>query len=419
MRFDSLEKWLSWQEGMHPSAIELGLERIRAVLGRLALKPYRCPLITVAGTNGKGSSVALLESILSAAGYRVGVYTSPHLFRYNERVRIAGEAVPDQALCSAFERVDRARSGISLTYFEFGTLAALTLFAEYRLDAIVLEVGMGGRLDAVNVVDPDVALVTSLAIDHADWLGEDRETIGREKAGIFRAGRPAVCSDSHPPASISETATALGAPLVLLGRDFGYRVEGEGWEWWGARRVLSGLPRPALRGRCQLQNAAGVLMALERLRERLPVARQQVARGLMNVRLAGRFQVEPGPVTRIFDVAHNPDAAHELAANLQSLAPQGKVIGVWAMLADKDIDGFVAPLAGCIDQWYIAPLKGPRGASTADLEAALNGRGQREQRSFASVGEAYRCALMYAQAGDCVVVCGSFFTVAESFSVSE
>lgn len=413
MRFPTLAAWLSWQETLHPSAIELGLERAGTVLDRMGLRQPCHAVITVGGTNGKGSSVAMLDAILRAAGYRVATYTSPHLLRYNERIRIAGEMVSDAALCEAFERVDQARGDISLTYFEFGTLAAFDLFARAGLDCAILEVGLGGRLDAVNLLDADVALLATIDVDHAEWLGPDRETIAREKAGIFRAGHPAVCSDPHPPRTLLDEAGRIGARLHRLGIEFGFRRNEAEWAWWSEQSRRDALPLPALRGASQLENAAGVLMALALLAERLPVNQQQVRQGLREVKLPGRFQVVPGAVLEIWDVAHNPESAQELARTLRLMPCQGRTLAVVGMLADKDIDTVVQHLLPVIDAWYPATLSVPRGAAAERLVEALARHGVQTMRGFDSVSAAHAAALSAATPGDRIVTFGSFFTVAE------
>ena len=360
-RFDSLPAWLAWQETLHPKKIDLGLERVAAVADRLGLLQPEHGVITVAGTNGKGSSVALLATILEAAGYRVGSYTSPHLLRYNERIRISGQAVSDSELCHAFDRVDQARGQGTLSYFEFGTLAALHLFAGADLDIALLEVGMGGRLDAVNIINPDSALVTAIDIDHSAWLGADRESIGREKAGIFRHGRPAVCSDPSPPASVEQTAAGLGAMWFSLGQQFSYRAGADGWDWFGPDSSYRHLPAPALAGAHQLDNAAGVLMTLATLRERFPVQQQAVETGLRNTTLAGRFQSRPGRVDVIFDVAHNPASGRRLAQTLEEFPVTGRTWLVLGMLRDKDAAAFMDSLAHTVDHWCLASLDVERG----------------------------------------------------------
>lgn len=417
MRFDTLSEWLTWQETLHPSAIELGLERLGLVLGRLGLAQAPFPVVTVAGTNGKGSSVAMLEAMLRAGGYRVGAYTSPHLLRYNERIRIDGREADDAALCAAFERIDLARGEVSLTYFEFGTLAAFLLFAEAGLDVVVLEVGMGGRLDAVNAWDPDVALVTAIDIDHADWLGEDREAIGREKAGIFRSGHPAVVSDPNPPASVAEHARAVGAELYLLGDRYGYVDREDDWEWWGPGGARA-LPLPALRGAFQRQNAAGAVMALVALSAHLPLSPDAMATGLRGASVRGRFELHPGAVTEIYDVAHNPQAAGVLADNLRLQPRNGRTLAVFAALADKDLGGILKPLAGCFDGWFVAGLSCLRGGAPDTAAAAVSAAGSAPVATFATVAEALAAARAAAQPGDRIVVFGSFYTVADALATS-
>jgi len=387
-------------------------------------------VITVTGTNGKGSTCAMLESILSSAGYRVGLYTSPHLLRYNERVRIAGSAATDDELLAALNAVEDARidaldadgSGIpiALTYFEFGTLAALWLFARAGLDALVLEVGLGGRLDAVNIVDPDVAVVTSVDFDHMDYLGATREDIGREKAGIFRAARPVVCADPQPTGTMVRCAEVLGARLYLIGRDYGYVPEGVQWQYWGPGGKRFGLPFPALRGEYQLANAATVLATLDLMREPLPVAAGAIRDGLLKVELAGRFQVLPGRPTIVLDVAHNPHAARALAGALGSMGYHPETYAVVGILADKDIAGIVGAVRSRIDRWFVATLPGPRGASAAALAVRLQRAGIAPEsvRAFDDVAAALRAAQGEASEADRIVVFGSFLTVAAALAAA-
>ncbi|HEY5790562.1 MAG TPA: bifunctional tetrahydrofolate synthase/dihydrofolate synthase [Gammaproteobacteria bacterium] len=406
----ALGDWLRRLEGLHPRSIDLGLERVGRVHAALgAPRPAR--VVTVAGTNGKGSLVALLEAILAAAGYRVGAYTSPHLLRFNERVRIAGAEADDAALCAAFARVEAARGDTSLTYFEFTTLAALLLLAEAPLDVALLEVGLGGRLDAVNLVDPDVAVLTPIDLDHAEWLGNDRDSVGREKAGIMRSGVPAVLGDPDPPASVLACAAKLGAPLYRLGQEFRHAIDAHGWRWEGGGRVRSSLPRPALAGAHQYANAATALMALECLADRLPVGQDAVRRGLLEVRLPGRFQVVPGPVETVLDVAHNPHGARALAATLAARPCDGRTLAVVGMLADKALGETLAALQPLVHGWYLAPLEGPRGSPAARLATAL-GAVEAEVSRCADVADALARAHAAARPGDRVVVFGSFLTVA-------
>jgi dihydrofolate synthase / folylpolyglutamate synthase len=375
-------------------------------------------LFVVGGTNGKGSTCAMLESIALAAGYRVGLYTSPHLLRYNERVRMGGQPVADERLCAAFEGVEQARTrngrDTSLTYFEFGTLAAWEIFAAEALDVVILEVGLGGRLDAVNVFDPDCAVLTSIGVDHTDYLGPTRESIGAEKAGVFRPGRPAIVSDAQPPHTVLEAARRVGADLRLIGRDFGYSAERGQWLFWGREGRRPGLAYPALRGASQLANASAALAALEALRERVPVAAQDVRAGLARVQLPGRFQVLPGRPAVVLDVAHNPQAAAVLSDNLGAMGFYPETYAVLGMLKDKDITGVCAALKGRISAWFAATLSGPRGASSGDVAGAIASSGAGgEVLQFTSPSEAFAAARNRAGENDRIVVFGSFHTVAE------
>lgn len=401
----SLEDWLGFIERQHPQAIALGLDRVAEVLSRLQIG-IDCPAISVAGTNGKGSTCALLESVLRAAGYRTGLYLSPHLVRYNERVRVAGAETDDAALCEAFAAVEGSRKGIPLTYFEFGTLGALWLFARERLDVAVLEVGLGGRLDAVNAIDADCAILASVGIDHVEYLGGSREAIGHEKAGIFRPGRPAVIAEPEPPQSVRSAP----GNKIFLGKDFGYTAAQDQWAYWGPGGRRAGLAYPALRGKMQLRNAAAALCALDALRERLPIAMQDVRRGLASVALPGRFQVLPGRPQVILDVAHNPQAAKTLADNLAAAGFAPETIAVCGMLRDKDVAGVLAALAPRITRWHFATLPGPRGASAADLASHLHGS---PAHQYESPARAFVAAREAAGEDDKIVVFGSFLTVGE------
>lgn len=415
MRFTLLNDWLAWQETLHPKKIDPGLARASAVLQRMGLRHPNHAVITVAGTNGKGSTVSFIEQVLRAAGYRTGAYTSPHLLRYNERIRVNGVEVSDAELCSSFQRIDDARAEISLSYFEFSTLAAFDIFARAGLDAAVLEVGMGGRLDAVNMLDADVAVITSIGLDHMEWLGPDRESIGREKAGIFRPGRPALCGDPSPPHSLSDYAHTIGAPLFFLGQDFHYQRDAVSWSWWSKRTRHDALPLPTLRGAFQLQNAASALMAIECLPPRLAVKREAIAVGLRTARIAGRFQLVPGTVTRIFDVAHNPHGAAVLAQALRDEPCLGRTLAVFGMLEDKDIYGVAAALRDVIAAWYGAGLAVERGATAEQIGAAVRAAAPAAPLSLhATVSDAYHAAMQAARAGDRVVIFGSFYTVAQT-----
>lgn len=411
----SLADWLRWQETLHPSAIDLGLDRMRRTLQRLQWRQPPCPVITVAGTNGKGSTVALTSEILRAAGYRVGTFTSPHLIRYSERIVIDGREVSDASLVAAFERIDAARGTDTLTFFEFNTLAALLVFDTAGVDAIVLEVGLGGRLDSVNVVDADVAIVTSIALDHCDWLGSDVESIGREKAGIFRAGKPAIFGSRDMPVSIDAVARELGTPLYRLGPDFDWQHSGDRWSWRGRNTSYDNLPRPALHGELQFDNASAVLCALECLSSRLPVTREAIETGLQQVTLPGRFQVvrrtEPATVEWILDVAHNPAAAQALAGQLASRPTSGRTIAVCGILGDKDIEGIATTLRNSFDAWIIVGLASARSVPVDGLAVRLAETGARVAKTAATVAEGCEVAQTMARAGDRIVVFGSFLTV--------
>ena len=411
MRFTRLADWLAWQETLHPSAIDLGLDRVRRVLDALQWQPPAFRVITVSGTNGKGSTVAVLDSILRAAGYRVGAFTSPHLVRYNERIRINGNEVSDAALCNAFDEIERARGAQSLTFFEFNTLAALLIFRDANPDVVVLEVGMGGRLDATNVVDADVSIVTSVALDHCEWLGADVESIAREKAGIFRRGRPAIFGDRQMPASIASVAELEQVPLWQFGTHFGYERPGTDWSWWSPSLRYERLPPPALPGDSQFANAATAIAALTRLAASLPVTQAHIAAGLQTVRLPGRFQIRAGDPLWVFDVAHNPAAAQVLAQNLQAQPVPGRTLGVCGILADKDVSGIVQQLLPAIDVWIAAGLEGARALTPAQLAQQLRLAGAVVQAEAQDVGAACESALRTARPGDRIVVFGSFLTV--------
>ena len=407
----SLSDWLSHLERIHPSAIDMGLDRVARVRDRLGLTPA-FPIVAVAGTNGKGSVCAMLESILSGAGYKVGIYTSPHLLRYNERVRVQGQEAADETLTHAFAHIERARSEVSLTYFEFGTLAAMDIFIREHVDIAVLEVGLGGRLDAVNAFDSSCAVVTSIDFDHMEFLGNSRDSIGAEKAGIFRAGRPAICGEGEAPAGLLRRVEEIGARLHLIGRDFGFNADPNQWQFWSALGKRSALPYPALRGDYQLGNAATALAALEQLRERLPVDMGAIRRGLLDVQLPGRFQVLPGRPMVILDVGHNPHAARALASNLRRLPGGGRTIAVFAMLKDKDIEGVAAAMRDDVDEWLVAGLSGPRGADAERIRQALAAvRVGVPVAKFDTPVGAYQHAIRSAGQNDKILVFGSFYTV--------
>ena len=409
----TLADWLTYLETLHPKTIALGLERVEQVKQRLHLNPD-FPIIVVGGTNGKGSVCAMLEEMLYAAGYRVGCYTSPHLLDYNERVRIAKRQASDAELCVAFEKIEQARGDISLTYFEFGTLAAVQCFIERKIEVAILEVGLGGRLDAVNVFDADCSVVVSVDIDHTEYLGHTREKIAYEKAGIFRAGRVAVFGDRDMPAAIASEAQRIGAQLWRLGQEFDFTATGQQWNFRAAAVQRSALPYPALRGTFQMRNACTAMAVLEVLKEKLPVDMAAVRRGFGEVTLPGRLQVVPGKPTLILDVAHNPHAAISLAQNLANMPPCRKTFALFAMLKDKDMAGVARALIGQIDTWLVAGIVAPRGATATELALALDGAGvSGVVRTFATVADALRHAFNEAAENDRILAFGSFYTVAE------
>jgi dihydrofolate synthase/folylpolyglutamate synthase len=409
-----LAAWLARQERSHPSAIDLGLSRVREVADRLGLLNPRHPVITVGGTNGKGSTVAFLDALLRALGKRCGRFTSPHLTRYNERICIDGIEARDEELVASFERIDAARGDTTLTFFEYNTLAALDLFARARVDVAVLEVGLGGRLDATNIIDADVAVVCSVGMDHVDWLGDSLEAIGREKAGIFRAGRPAVLGSGAMPASIHEVMRERGAIPVLPGQDYFVQLRDGAWDFRCGDVDLRGLPAPALHGLHQVGNAATALAALVHSQVAPRLAHATVARALTEVRIRGRFQVIPATapehVEWVLDVAHNVPAAEVLRANLAALPRARRTLAVCGVLGDKDIGGVAAAIAPAIDAWVLAALPGPRAVTTAELAARLPA-GAELLAQAADVAGACRTALAAAKPGERIVVFGSFLTV--------
>ncbi|MCW0392524.1 bifunctional tetrahydrofolate synthase/dihydrofolate synthase [Xanthomonas sacchari] len=410
---NTLPEWLAYIERQHPQDIAMGLERVRSVAARMHLTKPAKHVITVGGTNGKGSTVAFVEAIARAAGWRVGSYTSPHLLRYNERVRIDGDEASDAELVTAFAAVEAARGDTALTYFEYGTLAALWLFQQAKLDLAVLEVGLGGRLDAVNLVDADVAVITTVDIDHTDWLGTDREAIGAEKAGIARPWKPLVLGEIDPPSSVLRRAYAIGANALRAGSDFFHEpIDADRWRWRDVGTELQ-LPLPQLRAPVQRANAATAIAALRALRRSLP--RNAYAEGIAAARLRGRLQpcVRDG-VEVLVDVGHNPQAARELATALQAQPVAGRTCAVFAALADKDAAGVVEALAAQVDAWHLAGLAGSRGQSAAQLRARLAGTAAAEAGGAGSVAQALQSALAQAQPGDRVLVFGSFHTAAEA-----
>ncbi|MEC5216328.1 dihydrofolate synthase/folylpolyglutamate synthase [Actimicrobium sp. GrIS 1.19] len=416
----TLTDWLSRLETSHPITIDMGLERVAAVAASMGIR-FDCPVIIVGGTNGKGSTCAMLEAILLQAGYRVGLSTSPHLIDFNERARIDGVSASDAALVDYFNKVEVARGATSLSYFEFTTLAILQLFMDAHLDAVILEVGLGGRLDAMNIIDADVAIVTSVDIDHTAYLGHTREAIGFEKAGIFRAGKAAICSDPVPPQSLLDHAAAIGADLWLIGRDFNYMGDKLQWNYGGREQRRNSLGYPSLRGANQLLNASAALAALEVLRHRLPVGAQEVRTGLVLVDLPGRFQVLPGRPAVILDVAHNPHAAATLSQNLGNMGFHPYTYAVFGAMQDKDIDGVIAQLKGQIDHWCLTDLPLPRAATAAAIREKLLAAGvvastskdtESSIETFAAPADAFANAISRAGENDRIAVFGSFLTVA-------
>lgn len=421
-----LSEWLAYISTLHPFRIDLGLQRVKVIAEELGLTSFICPVITVAGTNGKGSCVKFLESIYQAAGYCVGTYTSPHLIRFNERIRIGGNDVNDGELISAFRCIENARLGRGLSYFEFTTLAALYLFQQYSIDVIVLEVGLGGRLDAVNVVESDVFVITSVGLDHMDWLGPDRESIGREKAGIFRASKPAVCGDVDSPESVRQVAAEVGAPLYCLADDYRYEINETAWSWFAPSCRFLGLPKPRLK----IQNAATVLKVLELLQNRLPVSIQALHRGLSQAALMGRFESmmlpmntiqaeDHNPLHCIIDVAHNPPAAEWLACQLQAIPSVGRRFAVVGMLGDKSIAQTLAPLLEVVDEWYLADITEERGADADEIASHLRCLGVKSCYTFASVEQALSAAIERCCGADQLIVFGSFVTVGSTHQFFE
>ncbi len=414
-KLNTLADWLAYCERLHPTAIDLGLARVRSVAERMDLH-FDCPVITVAGTNGKGSSCAMLEAILEQAGYRTGVYTSPHLVHFEERCRMRGEMARAEQLVPHFARVESLRGDTSLTYFEFTMLAIFSLMSASNLDVVVLEVGVGGRLDSVNIIDTDCALITSIDLDHTELLGHDRDSIGREKAGIMRAGKPVVVGDPVPPQSVLDHAREVGADLWRLGHDFNFSGDKQQWAWAGRGRRYAGLAYPALRGANQLVNASGVLAALTALRERLPVTAQAVRNGLAMVELPGRFQIISGQPTLVLDVAHNPHSVAALAANLDAMGFYPTTHAVFGAMADKDLNAMLGRVGPLIDRWYFTDLPTGRAATSQALMTqwqALNTRQDAHASAYSEPTQALQAAIAAADPADRIVVFGSFYTVGE------
>ena len=420
MHFDSLKGWLDWQESLHPLAIDLGLERAAQVFHALNPDCIKPPTITVAGTNGKGSCIAYLEAIYKAQGYRVGAYSSPHILKYNERIKIDAKPVSDELICEAFARIESVRSNTSLSYFEFGTLAALDIFRRSGLDVQLLEVGLGGRLDAVNIVDPNVSLITSIGIDHIDWLGETREAIGQEKAGIFRAETPAIIGDCYPPKSLLQSAIDKDVRLYCIDKDFGYKKQTTSWDWFAGDRHISHIPEPGLKGEHQYRNASAVILAVKLLSERLPVSDRSIRLGLANTQLLGRFQLINDKIPVLLDVGHNPEAVKTLVDYLNMNFPGKRIHAVFSMMKDKDIAGVLKIMNPVVHDWFFAPLANPR-AATEPLMREIFSQSSVPRVSFGFNGfaEAFNAAKNQSLENDLLLVFGSFFLVSDCLNEFE
>ncbi|MEW8626140.1 MAG: bifunctional tetrahydrofolate synthase/dihydrofolate synthase [Candidatus Thiodiazotropha sp.] len=418
MRFNSLDQWLDWQTTLHPKEIELGLARVASVWRRLKPAGLQSLVVTIAGTNGKGSSVAMLESIYRQGGYRVGAYTSPHLVRYNERIRIDGQEVSDEALCLAFEQVDRARGETVLTYFEFATLAALLIFSEQALDLVILEVGLGGRLDAVNIIDADLALITTVDLDHTDWLGDSREAIGLEKAGIMRAKQPVVIGDSEIPESVLGYAKQLGAELYLAGRDFNASLAGDHIQWQRTGEEPLILPLAHLSGQGQLHNTSAVVMISSLLQSSLPLDQSLLSQGLRQVSLRGRTQLIEGEPSLLLDVAHNAQAVASLREYLDRLEWPGQVYALFGLLKDKDSEAIVESLYSAISGWYLVDLPGARGQSAEQLARVVQQYGEAiPVHCYSDFSSAFESVRGLARAEDLIVIFGSFLVVGDALDL--
>ncbi len=403
---------MNWQESLHPQTIDLGLERVTEVFSRLIPQCSNVARITVAGTNGKGSTIALLEAIYRAQGYRVGAYTSPNILKYNERISINGQPVEDELICAAFERIESCRQDISLSYFEFGTLAALDIFERAQLDIQLLEVGLGGRLDAVNIVDPTVAMISSIDIDHAEWLGNTREAIAREKAGIFRAHIPAIIGDPDPPETLAQSGKACQAKLFYIGQDFNYKQYSESWDWCFGDLTYNQLPLPGLKGSHQFRNASAVLAAITQLQKRLPVSDTAIRVGLSQVNLKGRFQLIPGDVSVLLDVGHNPQAVRTLFEYVSQTYPDKRIHALFAIMKDKDIKAVIEIMKPLIYSWVLAPLDNPRAATSEILQQHFKACGINDfSGNFKDFITAVNEVETKADSGDLILVFGSFFLV--------
>ena len=427
MRFCSLNEWLAWQESLHSKEIDLGLERVAKVARDLFPLTDMPAVVTVAGTNGKGSVSNIISSIYHQAGYKVGLFTSPHLIHYNERIRINGFPVSDEEICASFDRIDKARNDISLTYFEFGTLAALDIFYRKALDVVILEVGLGGRLDAVNIVDPDVAVITSIDLDHQSWLGNDRESIAKEKLGICRPNTPLVVGELSPPKAIESHCIEHKVPLYRIRHEFAYqsqRLEQESqlrqWQWLDKEEKLNALPVPKLNGEHQLINSSVAIMATRLLQKDLPVSLSEIRKGLLSVNLEGRVQhIQDGDRHIVIDVAHNPQSAQALYDSLRTMNVMGRRIAILGMLKDKDVEQTIRPLLDLVDYWYLVDLPTSRGASASDLFEQLrsNGIAEKQIEQCANVSKAYSSYKSQSQADDLLVIFGSFITAADALTL--
>ncbi|MBK8816068.1 MAG: bifunctional tetrahydrofolate synthase/dihydrofolate synthase [Methylococcaceae bacterium] len=420
VHFDSLKGWLSWQEQSHPLTIDLGLDRVAKVYQALNPSGIKPLTITVAGTNGKGSCIAYLEAIYREQGYRVGAYTSPHILKYNERIKIDGLPVGDAEICQAFERIEQVRNDISLSYFEFGTLAALDIFAKANLDIQLLEVGLGGRLDAVNIIDPDAAIISSIGIDHVAWLGDTREAIGFEKAGIFRDSIPAIVGDPLPPSSLYRVSQEKNARFYALGKDFGYTKQVNGWEWYSKVKIISNLPEPALKGEHQFRNASAVIMATLQLANKIPVEEQAIRSGLSNVRLPGRFQLLDSNIPVLLDVGHNPEAVKTLVEYLTQNFPNKRIHAIFSMMRDKDIAEVLRIMNPVVFDWFFAPLANARAASETLMREMFSKQAMNNVSfGYSGFAEAFTAAKKLANENDLLLVFGSFFLVSDCLAEFE
>ncbi len=420
MRFDSLKGWLDWQESLHPLAIDLGLERAAQVFHALNPDCLKPPTITVAGTNGKGSCIAYLEAIYRAQGYRVGAYSSPHILKYNERIKIDGKPVSDELICEAFARIEAVRGNTSLSYFEFGTLAALDIFWRSGLDVQLLEVGLGGRLDAVNIVDPDVALISSIGIDHVDWLGATREAIGQEKAGIFRAKTPAIVGDCDPPASLQQSAIDKNALLYCIGKDFGFKKQMTTWNWFAGDRHIRQIPEPGLKGEHQYRNASAVILAVEVLSKILPVSDKAIRSGVKNSHLLGRFQLINDKIPILLDVGHNPEAVKTLVDYLNRTFPDRRIHAIFSMMKDKDIASVINIMNPVVYDWFFAPLANPRAATESIMQEIFSQSSvTKVSFGFNGFAQAYEAAKSQSLENDLLLVFGSFFLVSDCLNEFE